>query len=129
MIYLLMLVFAACEGITHAILWSKRGADAYKWNEHIIFVVQRIILGLLIWYSPNLSLLIAGAIAYIPVHASVYYEARKRIDGAYPKGWVSEPSDGSTARFNFSFFARVLLFSISLAIITWRAAHYSVFPC
>lgn len=115
-----MLVFAACEGIAHAILWSKRGADAYKWNEHIVFVVQRIVLGLLIWYSSDLAYLIAGSIAYIPVHASVYYEARKRIDGSYPKGWMSEPSSKSTARFNFSFFTRILLFFISLIIIISR---------
>lgn len=111
--YLLVIAFASCEGITHAILWSRKGAHAFKWNEHKVFVVQRLLFGAAALFTASPWALYAGAFAYPFFHNGFYYTYRDKIDGTYPKRFWAH-STSSTAKLNFTVRFRLVMFVISL---------------
>lgn len=113
----LFCILASLWGIKEGVLWSRKGADAYKWNEHILFVMERIVAaGLFIcgaWIGINgsiwdsVAVSIAAMFMFPFFHNGMYYFSRREIDGSYPKGFWDEPSDTSTASWNFSLTQRV----------------------
>jgi hypothetical protein len=116
--YCLVLAFACLEGVTHAILWSRKGAGAFKWNEHIIFLGTRFLLAPMILLPGSWQGLLAGVIAYPCFHNGFYYWFRNRIDGSYPQEFFDD-STSSTANINFSVRARVLMFVASLILLVF----------
>lgn len=114
--FLLVVVFATFEGITHAILWSRKGVNAFKWNEHYVFVVTRILFGIATVLPGSMAGLICGVLAYPFFHNGFYYQIRNRIDKSYPKGFFSE-STTSTATINFGVRFRTILFIGSILLL------------
>lgn len=131
---LTVLSISALSGLNDAVLYSRRGADAFPWNEHKIFVAKRAALILLVALTCLLTLngtilplavnmIIIYPLSYPFVHNSIYYEARNRIDKSYPAGWKSD-STTSTAQINFNLSQRtgMALLSLLIFIITLTAA-------
>ena len=113
--YLLMVLAASDEGVTHAILWSGKKTDSYKWNEHLVFVAQRIFFGVALLITANVWAFVVGVLAYPFFHNGFYYWQRNYIDGSYPQGFKAD-SLTSSAVINFSFRSRTTMFVISLLL-------------
>jgi len=127
----LQLCFYACiSGVKDGILWSKKGANAFEWNEHIVFISERACIGSMVLVLPfinKFSLLDSGAVlasfclCFSFLHNGCYYTTRRYIDVDY-YNWFSE-SKSSSAKFNFGIVLRLVTFFVGLAVIS----IYSIF--
>lgn len=115
----MLLASAYLEGITHAILWSGRKSESFKWNEHLVFVFQRGLFALALFTPASWSPVLAGGLCYVMIHNGSYYYYRNKIDKSYPDGFWSQPTSGSTAVINFSVRNRIILFAIGLAVLAF----------
>jgi hypothetical protein len=117
--FVIILLGAAFEGVTHAILWSRKGMDAFKWNEHIVFVLQRLILGAALLIHSDLVGILCGALFFPLMHNGFYYYFRNKIDQTYPDGFW-DFTKGSSANINFKPWHRIILAVIGLlGLIVW----------
>lgn len=126
-LFAFLVAFGIATGWIHAILWSKKGAEAYKWNEHILLTSQVglfFALPLVVFFYAKtltfwslLTVLSAGWAAFAFFHPSTYYWARHHIDKAY-SGPFDEPSSGSTAWINLPTWARIVALIVSIVIMT-----------
>jgi hypothetical protein len=115
----LLLLYAVSEGITDGILWSRKGHEALKQNEHVVLFAGRVIVFMVALTGVHWILLMLAACMFPFLHAGTYYETRKKIDTTgktYPEGWRSEPSEDSSAKFNFTFKMRLWLFLGGLGV-------------
>ena len=119
---ILMTLFAIASGIVEAILWSKMGTHATKWNEHIFIVFQRgvffltfIICAYFEHTAKNIFLIFSFAILSYPYfHDGAYYWFRNVIDNKiYPKRWKDD-STTSTAIIEIDYKKRVALLILGL---------------
>ena len=114
----LQLCFYACiSGVKDGILWSKKGANAFEWNEHIVFISERACIGSIVLLLPLLSkpsfldvsaVLLSFCMCFPFLHNGSYYTTRRYIDVDYYH-WFSE-SKSSSARFNFGYILRTASF-------------------
>lgn len=136
-----LILFWIALGITQGILWSKKGAEAFRWNEHIVFVSTVVVALVCMFISYQMSdgrllvLSILSAMFMYPFfYNGSYYESRKRIAQLdnrviYPQGWRSDPSVSSTALINFRFKQRLALLYIGVIIIGgFYIYKYTLFP-
>lgn len=125
MIYLVLNLYALIDGVCDAILYSRKGADSFKWNEHIVLVIRRCLVGLLVLlgvqapYTDILIQLCCYVLSFSFFHNGAYYITRELING---KGllwyyWFHD-STTSTAKLEFNYLFRTLLFLISLICLT-----------
>lgn len=128
--YITFLILWTSNGAKDSILWSRKGHKSFKFNEHIIFVIERgstlsiSILSFIIGIEVNketlkilnlIPLFISCILSFIPIHNGFYYLGRSIIDGSY-EGFWSEPRLDSSAKINFSFYSRFLALVISLLL-------------
>jgi hypothetical protein len=115
-VLLLLLAQAIVAGVVQAFLYSKKGADSIKGDEHNWFIADRV----LIWsvaLLPSAGWYIFAIPFFYPLfYNGAYYYMRNKIDGSYSKGWKSDPSNSSTADLNLSFERRVQLGIVGLII-------------
>lgn len=116
------IVWASSLGYIEAILYSKKGAEAFKINEHIVYTISRIsvmIMVLLshlysgqfnIWYA-CLSCLLSFSFW----HNGTYYETRKLIDVSYYR--FTSNSKTSSAWIELNYKTRLSLKLIGLIIL------------
>lgn len=121
-IIILMTLFAVSSGIVEAILWSKMGTLATKWNEHVFIVFQRgvffltFIICAYFEYTPkSIFLIFAFAILSYPYfHDGAYYWFRNVIDNkVYPRRW-KDNSTTSTAIIEINYKTRVIFLILGL---------------
>lgn len=117
----LLLYYSAISGIKDGILWSRKGSEAFKWNEHIIFMIERITIGLLplayiimerFTWLDYAAMLISWVLMFSFIHNGFYYETRKRID-VKNYHWFYD-SRTSTAWFEVDIITRLLAFIVGL---------------
>jgi len=120
----LFIITITLRAMEQAVMWSKTGAEAFKWNEHILMILSRgmiILMPLLAFFAQSVLSYVAAVIAFLPmfffVHNGVYYETRKHIDGAYPKGFFDKSTSSSAKLPTLSFIPRLLLFLLGVALI------------
>jgi hypothetical protein len=119
-ILLLILVFIV-RAIEQAVLWSRKGTEAFRWNEHILFVLSRVILfaSLIIVSMLTWQEVLYGILCFLPmffmIHNGSYYEARNLIDGSYPKGFFDKSTTSSAELPTLGFTARLLFFLAGVA--------------
>lgn len=122
---ILFIVFFFVDGVRDSIKWSKKGAEAFTWNEHIILVIQRLIPLLMIFVSLHFNtdyislglFFLSVGLIFPYIHNGTYYYFRDKIDKTYPKGFFSEPSKTSTAKINFSYNTRLVMFIVGMTLI------------
>jgi hypothetical protein len=116
-----LLSYACISGWKDAILWSRKGSDAYDWNEHYIFIAERAIIGSIVFVLPflsNMLLLDSGVVlatfcmCFSFLHNGFYYTTRRYIDVDYYT-WFSE-SKTSSAKFNFGYVFRTICFVVGV---------------
>ena len=117
----LSLAYAALEGAKEAILYSRKGADAFDFNEHIVYVQQRALFVIAPFCALDLTLRDLGvwfmffALCFSFIHNGAYYRIRKAIDGTYEKGWWDD-SKTSTARIEIKLWERILMFALGVTV-------------
>jgi hypothetical protein len=104
-----------------------KGVDAFPFNENIIFVIQRCIIGVAIimagilgsageWYVPALALG-ASLPMFFFFHDGAYYKARNMInDIIYPKGWWDKSITSSAETKTVGPLLRFILFIVGVSI-------------
>ena len=127
--FLLTVAFALCVAYFEATAWSRLGADAFSWNEHLLivgYIACFFLQAILGHYSQGIPLwlfliyLKGNALLFSALKPSFYYQARHVINPEnYPKGWKSDPSDApgkKTSKINFSFKTRKKLAIAGLSV-------------
>lgn len=129
LLYISFLVYPFFSGWKDAVLWSKRGADAYKWDEHLIFIGERIGVAIpfILCFSAawNHSITWSGFVtaglcalaSFFFVHNGMYYQGRYWIDNAYPGFWADTKNKKDKAPLNVSFPIRLALLACSTIYI------------
>jgi len=118
------LCFYACiSGWKDAILWSRKGSDAYDWNEHYIFIAERACVGSIVFTIPLLkdftfvdSGVIIGAflLCFSFLHNGFYYWQRNKID-VNKYHWFSN-SKTSSAWYNANSTLRTIFFILGAIV-------------
>lgn len=117
------------SGWIEGILYSRKGADAFKWNEHILYVVAGIIIGFL-YVSANheaygMERFMVGVSAWFMfplVHDASYFETRRFTDISTYR-WYSYSTDRSN-RIEFRPIVRICLASTGLTgLIIYSICH------
>lgn len=97
LLFALLQAYAAVQGFTHGILYSRKGHEAFNWDEHTVFGLERITVGLILVLSLYTGVFIQFervgyyAIFYVTLalatllvfsfwHNGFYNLARKNID-------------------------------------------------
>jgi len=121
-VILLQLLFYACiSGWKDAILWSRKGSDAYDWNEHYIFIAERGCIASIVFTIPLLkdftfvdSCVIIGVFiaCFSFLHNGFYYWQRNKID-VNEYHWFSN-SKTSSAWYNANSTLRTVLFVVGV---------------
>lgn len=133
---LFLFSYSLLAGIVEGILYSKKGSDAFRWNEHAIFVMKMGSVGLLYCWPAfvsiacgwmgidapietdveKISIALMWAGCHPLIHDGAYYETRRRIDVPNYR-WYYDYSKTSTARLEIRFIGR--LFFASAGVITY----------
>lgn len=124
--YIIFILLSILSGIFEAIAYSKKGADAFKWNEHIILVLSRgmwLVLATpiiqLTWIQWFLFSLV-GVFGFSFFHNGFYEFTKAKIfktsEGFFKD--FQKSSKTSTAIFNLDFTSRYLAFIFSVIILT-----------
>ena len=121
LLFIFLCVYAAASGFKDGVLWSRLGADAFSFNEHAIFVVERIAVICAAVAAPNLSVwqlavtIAAFLLAFSFCHNQAYYYCRAKIDKT---PWVfTYSSSTSTAKLEFGFKGRVAQMVVGVGLL------------
>lgn len=123
-IYLLFIIYSSLAGSVEAILYGRQGAETFKWNEHILYVLKAgFVLGgyLLAPYLVHMNIIeslicfAVSAISYPFFHDGFYYETARRINR--PDYRFSSNSKTSTADIEVPWFIRLNAFLVSIIIL------------
>jgi len=118
-IFLLMLLHPFVTGAIEGILYGRKAAESFRWDEHLMFLVGRAIIGLLVLLTTDLTifdriiLVICWIFCYALPHDESYYYTRAKIDKSrYVYGYQSPTS---TAKLELNKLERLILLLIGLA--------------
>ena len=114
---------------TEAILYSGQGSKAFKWNEHVVYTINRLSTLMMVVSATLLHdklLTINGVVMLISLvsiypffHDGQYYETRKQIDT--PSYNFKSSSQTSTAWIELNWPKRLTLFIIGVILpITYK---------
>ena len=122
-LYVLFKVIFFLRGVEQGILYGMKGADSFKWNEHIVLgavrvlIVGAVIVGGIVG-EKNIAGLVAIVIAFIPSfwfwHNTAYYYTRHMIDSRVYPDWLTANSKTSSASINVPFVWRIIGLVISV---------------
>lgn len=116
-----LLSYACISGWKDAILWSRKGSDAYDWNEHYIFIAERACIGSIVLTIPffqNFTFVdcmwIIGVfiLCFSFLHNGFYYWQRNKID-VNEYHWFSN-SKTSKAWYNANSTLRTIAFVVGV---------------
>jgi len=127
-LYLLYIGMYCSFGAVEAILWARKGADAFPWDEHdFILTPQRVWFGLIVVVTNLVSLKIMNLDptwilgislpAFFFFHQGTMYMVRNLInDKVYPKRWFDD-STTSTANINITVKWRIVGLILSVLLL------------
>lgn len=124
----LFCVYAFLQGIADAVLWSRKGHEAFEGNEHVVLFVGRLVVLMLAVVGMDVVTAFLVGCMFPFIHSGAYYSSRNDIDHrVYPDGWKSEPSEDSSAEINFTFKQRLWLFIAAIScLIVWIVIKPSI---
>jgi len=123
-LFILLCLYASSSGCKDAILYGRKGADTFDWNEHMLFVFERVLVLSIALYSTlykHSSLLDAivlfatFACSFSFFHNGFYYETARQINRSEYRFWSN--SKTSTARLEMTWGIRLALLLLSLGIL------------
>lgn len=118
---ILLIVYSCLAGMVEAVLYSKRASEAFKWNEHVLFVLKMACIGLLFLLNVSGSYYDRGVdvavwcLVHPFFHDGAYYETRRRIDVPSYR-WYFDYSKTSTARLEIRFVLRVCMLAGAIGL-------------
>ena len=124
-LFLQLCAYACISGVKDGILWSKKGSDAFAWNEHLVLVAERACIGSIVLLLPLLTkpslldvsaVLVTFCLCFSFLHNGCYYTTRRYIDVDYYH-WFSE-SKSSSARYNANSTLRTIFFILGVIAFT-----------
>lgn len=126
LLYLSFIMLSILSGIKEAILYGRKAAETFKWNEHILFVLERAFIFSLPFttyafihsWGGILWAIIAGILSYPFWHDGFYYETARQINR--PDYNFFSDSKTSTAKIEITWPIRVLMFGLGMAIIIFN---------
>lgn len=127
LLYIIYSFYSILSGMKDAVLWSRKGTEAFGFDEHLIFIMERIAVLLAVVIScygveddfTNMTgiwtTVFCSALSFPFLHNGSYYQSRKWIDNSY-LGFYAD-SKTSTSFINFSFPIRSGMFLIAIAYL------------
>jgi hypothetical protein len=121
--WILLNLYACVSGTKDAILYCKKATESFKWNEHIVFFIERSIvcsIPIITLYF-NISLanitwcLLAFVLSFSFFHNGFYYETRRKID--VPTYRWNSNSKESSAKLELNFVVRTFLLTLAVIIL------------
>ncbi len=124
--YIAAIIYSCLLGVYDAIMYGRKGADSFEWNEHIILVMIRgcfpVALQLGIEMTTHQVIFIGACFVFLYsfFHNGCYYVTRAAMDGKiYPwRSWTAASST-DTSLVHFRYWPRTIQFLISLIAITY----------
>lgn len=114
-------IYASLSGVKDGILYGRRGADSFSWNEHVVYVIERMAFGAMFLSGFAVGLIgsywsvgmitISAVFGFSFWHNGYYYITRGRISGTY--GYFSQNSTSSTAVIELRWHPRLMLEALS----------------
>jgi hypothetical protein len=121
LIVLITVLSSLLEGINNSLISARKGFESFKWNEHILFVLQRgcwlLVFFVLLHWKEALLLSIIYALHFSFFHNGSYGESMKKL--GYKKYSWTYSSPDSTARIELNFRIRTILFILAVLILTY----------
>ncbi len=124
LIQLLYTFYSILAGYNDAVLYGRKGAASFSWNEHALFVIERVILVCLplatslthpsLWRQACDALVFA--LLYSLLHNTSYYHARNQIDGSQHNPFTYQ-SPTSSAKHEYGPKVRWLLGGLGLVAL------------
>ena len=125
MVIALVLVLAltySMLGFIEGLIWSKKGSEAFTWNEHVPLSIQRVLLGILVLWCAWLGFEITwkSLVSSLPMffffHDGMIYLTRNLISPlVYKRKWFDESTTSSATLSTISARWRIVLFIVGLA--------------
>jgi hypothetical protein len=114
------LFYSALSGVKDAILYSGKTQSPFGFNEHQIWVVERlsvlmIVLGGLFFSLDDLQyvrVFFSCLLCFPFIHNGYYYETRSRLD-VPSYNWFSHSKE-TTAKINLNWFQRTAMFIVGI---------------
>ncbi|WP_216689000.1 hypothetical protein [Hymenobacter siberiensis] len=116
-----MLAYAALDGFCDALYYSRMGADAFSWNEHLTLTAQRVVFVLCGLLATQVSMYqfaivgLAWGLGFSLVHNGFYEVGRQLIDGR--KLDYTYRSSTSTAKWDFTFKQGLWMAIVGIAVL------------
>ena len=116
--YFLLNILACVLGFKEGILYSRKGAEAFRWDEHLVFLIERSLIAILLILFCFLNLeeavvlIILWVFSFSYWHNGCYFVSREYID--VPKYHFTGESDTSSAVLELNFWQRASLKIISI---------------
>ncbi|MBF9237468.1 hypothetical protein I2I05_08660 [Hymenobacter sp. BT683] len=123
----LLNLYASISGFKDSILYSRTAADATKYNEHLLYIAERVVVLVIVAVStqlgliPALAAILGFALMFSFSHNQSYYLGRNIIDGTTHGFTYSSKS--STAKIEMGFKLRATLFVLGLVL------HVGIVAC
>lgn len=102
-------------------MYGRKAAESFKWNEHLLFLAARVVIGLVLLLSYHLSIfdriviVITWILCYPLIHDESYYYTQAKIFlSRYVYGYQSSTS---TAHWEFNKFERLWMAIAGLAVL------------
>lgn len=123
-IYLLFVIYSSLAGSVEAILYGKKGAETFSWNEHAIYVFARTMVLFSILFAGRLVPLsnidcfiyaIICTLSFSFFHNGVYFETARRINRPDYRFWSN--SKTSTAKIEMTWAIRLSMLFVSVGLL------------
>lgn len=120
---LIYISYSLLAGVNDAVVYGRKGAESFTWNEHALFVIERVLLLLLplstTYFHPGYAQqavdAVAFALLYSVLHNTAYYHSRNLIDGTHHNPFTYQ-SSSSTAKNEYGAKVRWLLGGLGVAV-------------
>lgn len=122
-LFILLCIYSSLVGSKEAILYAKQGAETFKWNEHILFRFQDVIVYtiLISLYLLNITMsecifsIVSAIFAFPFFHNGFYYETARKINRPDYRFWSN--SETSTAKIEIDWTFRCIFLGFGIGII------------
>jgi len=120
---LLFIIYSSIAGVIEAILYARKGAETWKWNEHALYILNAVIFAFGVFAMPlfihttfieSVLGVACCALCYPFFHDGLYYESARQINRKDYRFWSN--SKTSTAKIEITWNVR-LSFCICAFII------------
>jgi hypothetical protein len=119
----LLMLYAAISGVKDGILYSHQTNSPLGFNEHKIWVMERIVVSMIfigmaffdLSIFQIIQVCLSNLLCFSFVHNGYYYDTRSRID-VKEYHWFSQ-SESTTAKKSFNGLERSVLFLAGISIM------------